>query len=121
MDGNFLSRYESKIKEYEEKIKTNPSLEKEMTQYMLDCIPYIKAFTRKTKNEDKHTIDTVFDAKDKKGVQKQALYKKYLYHVENQKDIKFSDPTEKKKKGQNQLEDLRLRMNAVFVNHQTYI
>jgi len=108
MDGNFLSRYDSKIKEYEENLKTNPSLEREMAQYMLECVPYIKAFTQRTKNEDKHTIDTVFDIRDKKGIQKQALYKKYLYNVENQKDTKFSDPNEKKKKGLNHLDELKI-------------
>jgi hypothetical protein len=108
MDGNFLSRYDSKIKEYEENLKTNPSLEGEMAQYMLECVPYIKAFTQRTNNEDKHTIDTVFDIRDKKGIQKQALYKKYLYNVENQKDTKFSDPNEKKKKGLNHLDELKI-------------
>ena len=104
MDGNFLSRYESRIKDYEAQMKLNPSIEFEMTQYMLECVPYIKEFTQKNKNIEKHTIETVFDAKDKKGIQKQALYKQYLYHVEHQKDIKFSEPSEKKKKGNNNLE-----------------
>lgn len=101
MDGNFLSRYDSKITEFETQIKNNPSnktqLEHEMSTYMLECVPYILEFTNK-QNTDKHTIETVFDSKEKKGIQKQALFRQYLYNVEHKKDIYLQVPTTEKKK-----------------------
>ena len=71
MDGNFLGRYETKIQEWETMIQNDPDNEDryqdEMYTYMAACVPYIQMFT--SESSDRHTIDTVFGASKKKGVQ----------------------------------------------------
>lgn len=110
MEGNFLSRYEAKLDEFESMIKNDPDntvkYEMEMNKYMMQCVSYIRDYT--TKSDDKHTIDNIFDTTEKKGVQKQHLYKHYLYNVENQKDIHIEiDPTTTKKRSSRLHEELR--------------
>ena len=98
MDGNFLSRYESKLEEFEKSIKEDPinaaQHEMDMNTYMLSCVSYIREYT--TKTDDKHTIDNIFESTEKKGVQKQHLYRRYLYNVEDQKGICIDKCTKKR-------------------------
>lgn len=88
MDTNFLSIYENKIKNWEDLIENDPinsvMHQKEMTDYMLKCVPYIKEYTKKEENVQKNTIDNIFNSKTKKvGLQKKKILNDYLENVEN--------------------------------------
>jgi len=84
MDGNFLGRYETKVQEWENLIKSDPGnadqYHDEMYAYMAECVPYIEKFM--CENSDRHTIDTVFGASKKKGIQRKQIYHEYLRNVE---------------------------------------
>jgi len=82
--GNFFGRYESKIQEWENLIKSDPKNSRrysdEMFLYMAECVPYIEKLT--FENNEKHTIETVFGASAKKGIQRREIYHEYLRNVE---------------------------------------
>ena len=84
MDGNFLGRYETKIQEWEKLVQEDPGREHEylaeMYDYMAACVPYIEKFSGE--NFERHTIDTVFNASTKKGIQRREIYHEYLRNVE---------------------------------------
>ena len=46
MEGNFLSRYNNRIKEWMDKIENDPTnksiYESEMSYYISKCLPYMK-------------------------------------------------------------------------------
>ena len=100
MDGSFLGRYDMKIQEWETLIKTNPDnrreYENEMYDYMASCVPYLEKYNLDT--GDKHTLETIFDASIKKGIQRKEIYHDYLRHVE---DFKGSIDCEEVKKVKN--------------------
>ena len=89
MEGNFLSRYDNKITTWENLIKTdhqNRDLhEKEMCDYMLDCMPFIEEYMAKTKLI--HEVDSVFNCKINKGLQKKEIFESYLAEVEGRHDL----------------------------------
>jgi len=84
MDGNFFGRYETKIQEWEKLMQEDPGREHEyldeMYDYMAACVPYIEKFSGE--NFERHTIDTVFNASTKKGIQRREIYHEYLRNVE---------------------------------------
>jgi hypothetical protein len=84
MDGSFLGRYETKIKEWETLIKNDPENRKqyknEMYEYMASCVPYLQKLS--TESSEKHTIDTIFSTTSKKGIQRKEIYHEYLRNVE---------------------------------------
>ena len=84
MDGNFFGRYEAKIQELETMIQTDPvnaeRYRDEMYEYMATCVPYIERLTKES--DDRHTIETVFGASSKKGVQRREIFHEYLRNVE---------------------------------------
>jgi hypothetical protein len=84
MDGSFLGRYETKIKEWETLIKSDPEnkeqYKSEMFDYMAACIPYLQKLS--SESSDKHTIDTIFSTTSKKGIQRKEIYHEYLRNVE---------------------------------------
>lgn len=93
MEGNFLSRYENKISEWERLIESDPSnsskYEHEMTEYMLDCIPFIEEYM--DKNRKTQEIKNVFNCKIKKGLQKKEIFEDYLNAVEGHCNEKVSE------------------------------
>ena len=72
--STFYGRYEEKIAEWEHLIATDPEnkdrYEEEMYDYMADCVPYMLQLN--TESKEKHTIDTIFTSKSKKGIQRQV-------------------------------------------------
>jgi len=79
-----MGRYETKIKEWETLIKSDPvnrnQYKSEMYDYMAACVPYLQKLSCET--SDKHTIDTIFSTTSKKGIQRKEIYHEYLRHVE---------------------------------------
>jgi hypothetical protein len=86
MEGNFLSRYENKIAEWEKLMESDPSnkevYEDEMNDYILMCIPFIEEYMEK--NQKKQQVSNVFNCKINKGLQKKEIFENYLSTVENQ-------------------------------------
>lgn len=95
MDGNFLSRYNSKISDWIINIENDPSnkslYEYEMSEYIMQCMPYLKRYT--TESEAEITTDNVFNCKEFLGLQKKDIYIDYLVEVEKQN---IDRPLEKK-------------------------
>ena len=86
MEGNFLSRYNNKINEWEKLIEEYPENSKiyhaEMSQYIIKCMPYMNQYTD---DLDKvTTVDNVFNCKETHGLQRKDIYVDYLIDVENQ-------------------------------------
>ena len=88
METNFLSRYENKICEWQEKIENDPSnknfYETEMNNYIAMCIPHIQKYTSDGCDEEK-TISNPFNTKSSKGVKRNEIFKEYLLDVEDYK------------------------------------
>jgi hypothetical protein len=86
MEGNFLSRYENKLIEWDRLIESDPmnkdKYENDMNEYILMCIPFIEAYM--DKNQTKQEVSNVFNCKIKKGLQKKEIYENYLDVVEGQ-------------------------------------
>ncbi len=87
-NGTFFGRYDSKIEDWENRIKqeTDSSLkrklENEMYNYMADCLPFLM---RHIKEEDhgEELIDPIFNTTVKKGTRRREIYYEYLREVEN--------------------------------------
>jgi hypothetical protein len=84
MEGNFLSRYNNKIDEWMKNIEDEPHnksiYEREMSDYMMSCTPYMKQYTNTTIGEVK--TDNVFKLKETAGLQKKDIFTDYLIDVE---------------------------------------
>jgi len=52
-----------------------------MYDYMADCVPFMQKLSAET--SDKHTIDTIFGANGKKGIQRKEIFHEYLRTVED--------------------------------------
>lgn len=95
MDGNFLSRYNSKISEWITNIENDPAnksmYESEMSEYIMQCMPYLKRYT--TESNGEITTDNVFNCKEIVGLQKKDIYIDYLVDVEKKN---IDRPLEKK-------------------------
>jgi hypothetical protein len=84
MEGNFLSRYNTRINEWMEKIDADPSnkslYESEMSEYIMQCMPYLKQYTAEMDGEV--TTDNIFNCKETVGLQRKDIYVDYLIDVE---------------------------------------
>lgn len=91
MEGNFLSRYDNKITTWENLIKTDPQnsdlYEKEMCDYMLNCMPFIEEYMEKVQVSSEIEIDSVFNCKINKGLQKKEIFESYLSEVEGRHEL----------------------------------
>ena len=96
MEGNFLSRYNNKIENWKELIKNDPSkkniYEDEMSQYIIQCMPYMNQYTRDSKIES--STDNVFNCKETVGLQRKDIFNDYLADVEK---VNVDRPVIKKK------------------------
>jgi len=83
--SNFFGRYEAKIKEWEDLMESDPEnrdeYEAAMHDYMIDCIPFFERLSETS--TDKHTIDTIFASKSRKGIQRKEIFHEYLRKVED--------------------------------------
>jgi hypothetical protein len=86
MEGNFLSRYENKLSEWEKLMESDPDNrdkhEDEMNEYILMCIPFIEKYM--DKNQKQQEVTNVFNCKINKGLQKKEIFENYLDKVEGQ-------------------------------------
>ena len=85
MEGNFLSRYNNKIQEFETKMRLEPHkknfLQSEMADYIMKCMPYM---CRHTEEQDTSvSTDNIFNCKETKGLDRKDIYLDYLADVEN--------------------------------------
>lgn len=89
MEGNFLSRYDNKLIEWEKKMKIDPinkdQYETEMCNYMLNCMPFIEEYM--DKGENMQEIESIFKCKIKKGLQKKEIFDNYLSEVEGHHEL----------------------------------
>ena len=85
MEGNFLSRYNNKVNTWKELIENDPGnknkYETEMSQYIIQCMPYMKQYTDNTEQEV--NTDNVFNCKETSGLQRKDIFIDYLSEVEN--------------------------------------
>jgi hypothetical protein len=95
MEGNFLSRYENKLAEWEKLIESDPDNrdqhEAEMNEYILMCIPFIEKYMEK--KEPKQEVTNIFNCKINKGLQKKEIFENYLNAVEGhyiEKDVEIN-------------------------------
>jgi hypothetical protein len=86
MEGNFLSRYNNKLEEWTTAISTDPAnknrYEREMSEYMIKCMPYMHQHTDEGENET-HT-DNIFNVKETVGLKRKDIFTEYLIDVEKQ-------------------------------------
>tara|TARA_B100000405_G_scaffold51748_2_gene34375 strand:+ start:5633 stop:6577 length:945 start_codon:yes stop_codon:yes gene_type:complete len=94
MEGNFLSRYNNKIDGWKKLIENDPSnksmYESEMSNYIIQCMPYMKQYTDETNKEV--TTDNIFNCKETSGLQRKDIFNDYLAIVEK---INVDRPIEK--------------------------
>tara|TARA_X000000368_G_scaffold349736_1_gene289915 strand:+ start:16766 stop:17710 length:945 start_codon:yes stop_codon:yes gene_type:complete len=94
MEGNFLSRYNNKIDIWKKSIESDPSnksmYESEMSNYIIQCMPYMKQYTDETNKEV--TTDNVFNCKETSGLQRKDIFNDYLAIVEK---VNVDRPIEK--------------------------
>ena len=97
MEGNFLSRYNNKIKTWEKLIRDDPinksMHESEMSDYIIKCMPYMKQYTEELEREV--STDNIFNCKETTGLQRKDIFNDYLIDVEKVNNI--DRPIEKKK------------------------
>jgi hypothetical protein len=86
MEGNFLSRYNNKIENWTNLIKSDPinknRYENEMSEYMIKCMPFMNQYTEE-KAEETNT-NNIFNVKETVGLQRKDIFDDYLIEVENQ-------------------------------------
>jgi hypothetical protein len=65
MEGNFLSRYNNRVREWKDLMETDPENkrrhEREMSEYIIQCMPYMNQYIDET-GENTNT-DNVFNVK----------------------------------------------------------
>ena len=88
MEGNFLSRYENKILEFERLLESDPgnrdTHEQAMCDYMIDCIPFLNAYNAPSDTVGVAEVHSVFNVKVTKKVQRKEIFEQYLSDVEGQ-------------------------------------
>ena len=97
MEGNFLSRYTNKVETWEKSIRDDPinksKYEYEMSQYIIQCMPYLELYTDELKKEV--STNNVFNCKETSGLQRKDIFNDYLIDVEKLNNI--NRPIEKKR------------------------
>jgi hypothetical protein len=96
MEGNFLSRYNNKVQNWKELIEKEPAnknlYESEMSQYIIQCMPYMNQYTIDSKQES--STDNIFNCKETVGLQRKDIFNDYLIDVEK---VNVDRPIEKKR------------------------
>ena len=93
MEGNFLSRYNNKIENWNNLIETDPSnksrYEDEMSEYIIKCMPYMNQYVEE--NGIETNTDNVFNVKETVGLKRKDIFIDYLAEVENQNIARSKD------------------------------
>jgi hypothetical protein len=86
MEGNFLSRYNNRVKDWKDLIDKDPEnrgrYESEMSDYIIQCMPYVNQYT--DENGDNTNTDNVFRVKETVGLKRKDIFRDYLIDVEKQ-------------------------------------
>lgn len=86
MEGNFLSRYNNRVKDWKDLIDKDPEnkgrYESEMSDYIIQCMPYVNQYT--DENGDNTNTDNVFNVKETVGLKRKDIFRDYLIDVEKQ-------------------------------------
>ena len=86
MEGNFLSRYNNRIEEWNILIKNDPDntqkYQSDMAEYIMKCMPYMNQHTDET--EEISNTDNVFNVKETVGLKRKDIFTDYLIEVEKQ-------------------------------------
>ncbi len=86
MEGNFLSRYNNKLDQWKELMKTDPDnkrkYEYEMADYIMKCMPYMNQHS--DENGEESNTDNVFNVKETVGLKRKDIFNEYLIEVEKQ-------------------------------------
>lgn len=86
MEGNFLSRYNNRVKEWKELMESDPEnkgrYEAEMSDYIIKCMPYMNQYT--DDNGENSNTDNVFNVKETVGLKRKDIFRDYLIEVEKQ-------------------------------------
>ena len=84
MEGNFLSRYNNRIEEWNTSIRKDPSnrkrYESEMAEYIMKCMPYLDQHV--DDGDEKTNTDNIFNVKETVGLQRKDIFTDYLIDVE---------------------------------------
>lgn len=84
MEGNFLSRYNNRIEEWNTSIRKDPSnrkkYESEMAEYIMKCMPYLDQHV--DDGDEKTNTDNIFNVKETVGLQRKDIFIDYLIDVE---------------------------------------
>ena len=85
MEGNFLSRFNNRVKEWKDLIENEPHnknrYESEMSQYIIKCMPYMNQHTDETNETN---TNNVFNLKETVGLKRKDIFTDYLIEVEKQ-------------------------------------
>jgi hypothetical protein len=93
MNGNFLTSYDRKIAEYRDLIEKDPTNKKAhelaMSEYIIQCMPFMKAYADDDDEENVATTtttndDNIFNVTETKGLQRKDIYIDYLIDVERE-------------------------------------
>lgn len=86
MEGNFLSRYNNRISEYESLVSASATnlerrrAEEDMASYIIQCLPFMEKYTEDATEET--NTDNVFNVKETVGLARGDIYTDYLVEVE---------------------------------------
>jgi ribosomal protein S27E len=84
MEGNFLSRYNNRIEEWNLSIRKDPlnrkKYESEMAEYIMKCMPYLDQHV--DDGDEKTNTDNIFNVKETVGLQRKDIFTDYLIDVE---------------------------------------
>jgi ribosomal protein S27E len=88
MEGNFLSRYNNKIENWNNLIETDPhnksKYQSEMSDYIIRCMPYMNQYTDDIDEKTNTNTDNVFNVRETVGLKRKDIFVDYLADVENQ-------------------------------------
>lgn len=83
MEGNFLSRFNNRIKEWTDLIENEPhnkrKYESEMSMYIIKCMPYMNQHTH---DANETNTDNVFNVRETVGLKRKDIFTDYLIEVE---------------------------------------
>ena len=86
MEGNFLSRYNNRIEEWNNLINQDPEnknkYQSDMAEYIMKCMPYMNQHADET--EEISNTDNIFNVKETVGLKRKDIFTDYLIEVEKQ-------------------------------------
>ena len=84
MEGNFLSRYNNKLEEWNHMIRDDPcnrkKYESEMSDYIIKCMPYLDQHI--DDGGENSNTNNVFNVKETVGLKRKDIFTDYLIDVE---------------------------------------